>query len=930
MNAKLIFACACALAAAAGSHAAELGYHTDIAPILREYCVGCHNERDYDGDFSVETFRALMEGGESGEAVKSGFFMETLLKEKKIKMPPEKEPQPSAAQIAMLKAWIDAGATGPVEADDVSMLAKLTVPDVAAKNSANQPITAAEFSPDGRFLAVARFKTVELLDAKSRKPVRTFSGQEGKVNAVHFSQDGKRLVTASGITGLRGVATIWNVETGEKAAELSEGHGDILFDAEFSPTDQQLLATAGYDLAIRLWDLETGKLVRKIDGHNGAVFDLAFSPDGAILASASGDETIKLWKVETGERLDTLNQPQGEQFAVAFTRDGRHVVGAGADNRIRIWKLVSREKPRINPMEQARFAHEDDIVAMAISPDGKRLVSSSVDLTLKSWSLPDLQPLEAFARQPELTSALAFSDADNLVAARMDGSLEGIQLKAGVAAESAAMESVRSVGSDQSDRSIVETGEVEPNDSASEATALPNLPARIAGVIGEAGDTDAFWFRAKAGEEWVVEVDAARSKSPLDSKVEILSADGEPIERAVLQAVRDSWFTFRGKDSDTSDDFRVQNWAEMELNEFLYANGEVVKLWHYPRGPDSGFKVYPGFGNRKTFFDTTAISHPLGEPCYIVRALPPGTQPSPNGLPVYRLFYENDDEADRRWGKDSQLHFTAPADGDYVARIHDVRGFGGEDFTYAMTIRPRKPDFNITIGGSAPAVSPGSGKEFELNVERLDDFEGEIRVDLSGLPTGFTASTPIIIQPGQSRAYGVINAALDAKAPAAADAKLSKLVATATIRGQKVEREIGSLGEIKLGEPVKLAIEILPDGDSGNVVNEPGKPLEFTIAPGETITARIKAARVDFKERIELGGDDAGRNLPHGVYVDNIGLNGLLIVEEQTERQFFITAAPWVPDTSRMFHIKTGADGGQATLPAILHVRSGRVAERGE
>ena len=918
MNAKLILAW---LVAASGLQGATLDFHTDIAPILREYCVGCHNETDYDGDFSVETFRSLMEGGETGEAVKSGFLMKTLLKQEKPKMPPEKEPQPSAEQIAILKTWIDAGANGPSAENDVSMLAKLTVPDIAAKKTASQPITAAEFSPDGRFLAVARFATVELLDAKTRKPVREFGGHQGKVNALHFSHDGKRLATASGITGLRGVATIWNVETGEKITELGEGHGDILFDAEFSPANQQLLATAGYDRAIRLWNSETGKLLRTIKGHNGAVFDLAFSPDGTILASASGDETIKLWKVETGERLDTLNQPQGEQFAVAFTTDGNHILGAGADNRIRLWRLVSRDKPRINPVIHARFAHEDDIVAMAISRDGKRLVSASADLTLKSWTLPGLQPLEVFGEQPELATALSFSSADSFVVARMDGALAEFQLKAATTAAGAVVESAGADGAVQAGRSLAKLGEVEPNNNASEATELSALPVEISGKIGAAGDTDAFWFRAKAGEEWVIEVNAAQSKSQLDSKVEILDASGEPVERVVLQATRDSWFTFRGKDSNTPDDFRVHNWREMELNELLYANGEVVKLYHYPRGPDSGFKVYPGFGTRETLFDTTALSHPLGEPCYIVRALPPEIKPSPNGLPVYRLFYENDDDSARRLGKDSKLHFTAPADGDYVARIRDVRGFGGEDFGYAMTVRPRIPDFKVTIGGQNPKVSPGSGKEFELKVERMDNFEGEIRVDVTGLPSGFTASTPIVIQAGQSRAYGVINAALDSKQPAAAE---TRLTATATIRGEKVTREIGSLGKIELGEPAKLAVEIQPDGDSGNVVNEPGKPLEFTIAPGETITARVKAARIDFKERIELGKDDAGRNLPHGVYVDNIGLNGLLIVEEQDERQFFITAAKWVPDTTRMFHIKTGAAGGQATLPAMLHVRSSK------
>ncbi len=73
----------------------------------------------------------------------------------------------------------------------------------------------------------------------------------------------------------------------------------------------------------------------------------------------------------------------------------------------------------------------------------------------------------------------------------------------------------------------------------------------------------------------------------------------------------------------------------MELNEYLYSGGEVVKLWLYPRGPDSGFKVYPGAGNRWTYFDTTPISHAMGEPAWIVRELAADESPAPNGLPVF-------------------------------------------------------------------------------------------------------------------------------------------------------------------------------------------------------------------------------------------------------------------------------------------------------
>jgi hypothetical protein len=69
-----------------------------------------------------------------------------------------------------------------------------------------------------------------------------------------------------------------------------------------------------------------------------------------------------------------------------------------------------------------------------------------------------------------------------------------------------------------------------------------------------------------------------------------------------------------------------------------------------------------------------------------------------------------------------------------------------------------------------------------------------------------------------------------------------------------------------------------------------------------------------------LGLEDSGRNLPHGVFVDNIGLNGLLIVEGQTEREFFITASPVARPGVHEFHLRATADGGQASAPAVLRV----------
>lgn len=904
---------------------AEVDYQTEVAPLLRDYCAGCHNEADYEAAFSVETFASLMEGGESDDKTivvpgkpDQSYLLQTILKTAKPVMPPKKEPQMSDEEIDVLVRWVSEGAKGPKPEEDHSILSTLTVPDMAPSGNAAEPITAMEYSPDGALVAIGRYGRVALQSTSDGKVVRTIPVEDGKVNAVHFSPDGKTLVTATGITGLRGVAILWDVATGKELSRIGgEVHRDILFDAEFSP-DGTMLATAGYDRIIRLWDRKTGNYLREFPSHNGAVFDLAFSPDGKVLGSASADSTCKIWQVETGKRLDTLNQPQGEQFRIAFTPDGKFIVGAGADNRIRLWRFLSKERPRINPVVHARFGHEDEIVDIALSADGRLLATTSADRALKLWSLPAVELVGVAEQQPDVVSALAFLEGRNLSVARLDGSHAEVMAKA-----------ISSSGDPDTSPSVV-AGET-PNESSDDMPKVVEeveggeapfvaLGVSAKGTIAEPGDTDEFQFAAEKGETWIFETKAARDKSKLDSKIAIFDGAGKPVERAVLQAMRDSWLTFRGKDSTTSGDFRVHNWREMELNEYLYVNGEVVKLWHYPRGPDSGFLVYPGFGARHSFFETTPLSHPLGQPCYIVQALPAGAEPNPNGLPVYRLYYENDDEATRALGKDSKLTFTAPETGTYRIRVEDVRGKGGKEFSYTLVARKPAPDYTVSVGGKDPKISPGSGREVMFTATRKDGFDGPIEIRVSGLPDGLTMPPVVTIEPRQYRAFTTIHANREFAGVPQEVADKIKLTATGTIRGKKVEKALGNLGKLEKGPDAKVLVSIEPDEGSG-VVGKDGV-LEFAVSPGETITARVVAQRLGFKERIDFGKEDSGRNLPHGLYVDNIGLNGLMIPVGKNDQRFFITAAKWVPDTVREFHIRTTADGKQASTPVRIRVRS--------
>jgi hypothetical protein len=584
-----------------------------------------------------------------------------------------------------------------------------------------------------------------------------------------------------------------------------------------------------------------------------------------------------------------------------------------------MWKWISGDQSEINPLERVRYAHEDEITDLAINQAGTRLATASADRSVKVWALPSLEPLQTIASQADVVSALAFGhDGNSLHVGRMDGSLQKYKLRLAKTKTTLAQANLPQA-TPQTALDQAELSEKEPNNDPRTAMAI-KAPVKVTGVIygKKENDTDVFRFAAKTGEQWVMEINAARSKSPLDSKVEVLDASGHPIERVRLKAVRESWLTFRGKDSNTSGDFRLFKWDEMKLNQFLYVNGEVVKLWHYPRGPDSGYMVYPGSGSRYGYHDTTPLAHPLGQPAYIVEPLAKGTAPTANGLPTFTIYHQNDDESRRRFGKDSKLTFTAPTDGDYLVRVSDVRGFQGEDFKYTMTIRPRRPDFKLTIGGFADGVPKGSGREFNVKAERLDDFEGPIRIDITDVPEGFHVTAPLTIEAGQLMAFGAIYTGTDTAMP---QNDFAIVTATATINGKEVTHDIGKLGNIKPIDKPKLIVQVTTNESGAARTGTTTDPLEFTIAPGQTISARVRVKRDGFNSRVELGSHDAGRNLPHGVYVDNIGLNGLLIVEGQTEREFFITADDWVPETTKHFHIRTTAEKGIVSNPLILHVQ---------
>ncbi len=125
------------------------------------------------------------------------------------------------------------------------------------------------------------------------------------VISVSFSPDGKTLVSGSRDKTIK----LWNVETGKEIRTL-KGHDSYVYSVNFSP-DGKTLVSGSWDKTIKLWNVETGKEIRTLKGHDSYVYSVNFSPDGKTLVSGSWDNTIKLWKVETDSNLLNLDALMG-------------------------------------------------------------------------------------------------------------------------------------------------------------------------------------------------------------------------------------------------------------------------------------------------------------------------------------------------------------------------------------------------------------------------------------------------------------------------------------------------------------------------------------------------------------------------------------------------------------------------------------------
>ena len=406
----------------------------------------------------------------------------------------------------------------------------------------------------------------------------------------------------------------------------------------------------------------------------------------------------------------------------------------------------------------------------------------------------------------------------------------------------------------------------EPAVGSTGAVAQIPIPAAIDGKLTKPQQD--FRFKARKGQKLVFEVQANRFGSQLDSLLEILDTAGKPVERATIRSVLETSVTLRDHDSAGSG-IRLSSLTGFAVGDLVMIGGEILELEALPRGPDDDARFLAFGGQRLGMLDTTPEAHALDQAVYKVQVHPPGAHFAPNGLPIVHLTYRNDDGGPG-YGKDSRLRFTAPADGEYVLRLRDVRGATGEDLTYRVIAREPRPDFRLSATPRNPNVPAGGRIPITVTALRLDDFNGPIEVKVENLPAGLTATSGTIA-PGQVSTTLLLSAAANAKLAAAAPLQVIGTAANLSHHANP-------------GDRLQL-IAVAPKPD----IEMTAETKQVVLEPGST--AKVE---VSIKRNNEYGGrvPIEVRNLPPGVLVTDVGLNGVLINETEDRRTFTLHALP--------------------------------------
>ena len=242
------------------------------------------------------------------------------------------------------------------------------------------------FSRDGRVVATSGADhTARLWDATTWREIRTLSGHDGTVFSVELTPDGRTAVTAS----QDGTVRLWNVEDGTILRTLT-GHADWVYHATLAP-DGTRVASAARDGTAKVWSIASGRCTATLV-HPLRVNSVAFTADGRHVATAAHDAVLRVFATGSGQEVRRLRGHDAAIWTVACAATGGRIATGSGDRTIRLWEAESAFDPVVRT--------KAPVQAIAWSPDGEIVAVGDADSIVTVYdgdTLTSLQELRAAA-----------------------------------------------------------------------------------------------------------------------------------------------------------------------------------------------------------------------------------------------------------------------------------------------------------------------------------------------------------------------------------------------------------------------------------------------------------------------------------------------------------------------------------------------------
>jgi WD40 repeat protein len=280
------------------------------------------------------------------------------------------QPALPADQLALVRAWVAAGAPNDTPAE-----ARETVSaDKPMVYSQAPVVTALAFSPDGKLLAVSGNREILLHRLDGSAPPVRLSGLSERILSLAFSKDGSLLAAGGGTPARFGEIQLWDVASAKLRRSLVLT-GDTVFGVSLSP-DGSRVAAGCTDNTVRIVDTAGGKELSKMGAHENWVLGTVFGGDGKRIVSVGRDRAAKLTDASSGAFLENVNLLRGELAAIA-RHPSKEIIVVGGDERIPYIYMMDRPK-NMKIADDTTLLRKLDrqngaIAALAWSPDGKRI-----------------------------------------------------------------------------------------------------------------------------------------------------------------------------------------------------------------------------------------------------------------------------------------------------------------------------------------------------------------------------------------------------------------------------------------------------------------------------------------------------------------------------------------------------------------------------